>query len=164
MYEPLCEKSYCWIKLVDGGREMSMNNISGFLPSRIAQFLINLHVQQRTIYLSRHGQSEYNRLGKIGGDSDLTEHGEAYALTLGRWAAENVMVHEDGSPRAARLWTSSLLRTRQTARHIPHPEIEVNGSEWINMRPKAFRVLDEIYAGTRGDMADEVPPSPLRRA
>ena len=86
----------------------------------------------------------------------------------GRWAAENVMVNEDGSPRAARLWTSSLLRTRLTARHIPHPKIEVNGSEWINMRPKAFRVLDEIYAGlcdgmTYDEIANAYPDEAVAR-
>ncbi len=156
VYEELTEKELAWIKLIDGGREMRMNNIRGFLPSRIAQFLINLHIQQRTFYFSRHGQSEYNRLGKIGGDSDLTEHGEAYAIALGKWTEQNVMCHPDGTPRPARLWTSSLLRTRQTARHIPHPTITVDGfGEWINMRPKAFRNLDEIYAGTCDGMTYE---------
>jgi len=151
------ETHLSWIKLIDGGREMSMNNIRGFLPSRIAQFLINLHVQQRTFYFSRHGQSQYNQLAKIGGDSDLTEHGHAYAVALGQWVEANVMQHADGTPRPARLWTSSLLRTRQTARHIPHPTIEMNGSEWINMRLKSFRNLDEIYAGMCDGMTyDEI--------
>lgn len=98
VYEELTEKEYAWIKLVDGGREMSMNNIWGFLPSRIAQFLINLHVQERTFFFSRHGQSDYNRLGKIGGDSGLTEHGEAYALALGKWAEQHVMVRARSEP------------------------------------------------------------------
>jgi broad specificity phosphatase PhoE len=31
----------------------------------------------RPIYLSRHGQSEYNVQGKIGGDSDLSPLGVA---------------------------------------------------------------------------------------
>jgi hypothetical protein len=34
---------------------------------------MNLHTLSRTFYLTRHGQSEYNLLGKIGGDSGLTE-------------------------------------------------------------------------------------------
>ena len=32
----------------------------------------------RCFYLSRHGQSEYNVLGKIGGDSDLSDLGKMY--------------------------------------------------------------------------------------
>ena len=31
------------------------------------RFLLNLHGHRRPLYFSRHGQSEYNRLGKIGG-------------------------------------------------------------------------------------------------
>ena len=160
------ERHLTWIKMVDGGREMSMNNIRGFLPSRIAQFLVNLHVDRRSFFFSRHGQSEYNRLGKIGGDSDLTEHGEKYALALGDWVYTNVMHTPDGTPIPGRLWTSSLLRTRQTARHI-HPTIQYktpsgNTAEWVQMRLKAFRNLDEIYAGlcdgmTYEEVADAYP-------
>jgi broad specificity phosphatase PhoE len=38
--------------------------------------------QSRKIWLTRHGESEYNRLGKIGGDSMITERGETYAQLL----------------------------------------------------------------------------------
>ena len=162
VYEPLGgtepEKQYNFIKIVDGGREVSLNNIRGFLPSRIAQFLVNLHTHRRSFFFSRHGQSQYNRLSKIGGDSDLTEHGEAYALALGDWAVENVMKDETGQTVPARLWTSSLLRTRRTARHIPHPSVPYAPGEeptWVQMRPKAFRNLDEIYAGVCDGMTYE---------
>lgn len=144
------EKQLSWIKLVDGGREVSLNRIRGFLPSRIAQFLVNLHVQRRSFFFSRHGQSEYNRLGKIGGDSVLTEHGEEYALKLGEWAHKHIMHDENGAPVPSRLWTSSLRRTQLTARHIPHPTVAYTPGEepaWVQMRPKAFRNLDELYAG-----------------
>ena len=122
------------------------------LVRAVSQFLVNLHVNRRSFYFSRHGQSEYNRLGKIGGDSDLTEHGEAYATALGTWVSKNVMHDEAGAPVPARLWTSSLLRTRQTARHIPHPTVpftkeDGSSGQWVQMRPKAFRNLDELYAG-----------------
>ena len=148
-----------------------MNNIRGFLPSRISQFLMNLHVDRRSFYFSRHGQSEYNRLGKIGGDSDLTEHGEAYATKLGEWVGANVMCGADGKPVPSRLWTSSLLRTRRTARHIPHPTVPYTTSEgvameWVQMRPKAFRNLDELYAGSCDGMSachTALPPPPPGR-
>lgn len=156
VYEELCEKELSWIKLVDAGRAASMNSIRGFLPSRIAQFLFNVHVQRRPFYFSRHGQSEYNALGKIGGDSKLTAHGEEYALALGSWAEQNIMHLPDGTAIAARLWTSSLQRTILTARHIPHPTTAgPEGIEWVQMRPKVFRNLDEIYAGSCDGMTYE---------
>lgn len=161
------EKHLAWIQIVDGGRQLSMNNIRGFLPSRISQFLVNLHVDCRSFYLSRHGQSEYNRLGKIGGDSDLTAHGEAYAKALGEWVDAKVSLAADGSPVPCRLWTSSLLRTRRTARHISTPVVSYTTSDgahldWVQMRPKAFRNLDELYAGlcdgmTYEEIADNYP-------
>ena len=61
------------------------------------RFATEVRCANRSFFFSRHGQSEYNRLGKIGGDSDLTEHGEAYALALGEWVAKNVMVDADGT-------------------------------------------------------------------
>jgi len=156
VYEPLSEKELSWIKFVDSGQEISLNNIRGFLASRIAQFLLNLHVHRRPIFFSRHGQSEYNRLGKIGGDSRLTEHGEDYARALAEWVESEIKLDADGKPRPARLWTSSLQRTILTARHIRHDQIMLpNGLEWVQCRPKMFRNLDEIYAGLCDGMTYE---------
>ncbi|KAL1524386.1 hypothetical protein AB1Y20_019281 [Prymnesium parvum] len=156
-YEEMQEKDLSWIKIIDAGREVAMNRIRGFLPSRMAQFLINLHMTRTPFYLSRHGQSVYNELGKIGGDSMLTTHGEEYALKLGEWAATHICHTPSGKPVPARLWTSSLQRTIRTARHIPHPVITVSPeqNEWIQMRPKVFRNLDEIYAGECDGMTYE---------
>ena len=38
--------------------------------------------QRKTIYLSRHGESENNLFGKIGGNAELSERGEKYARAL----------------------------------------------------------------------------------
>lgn len=38
--------------------------------------------QSRKIWLTRHGESEYNMAGRIGGDSGLTARGEEYARLL----------------------------------------------------------------------------------
>ena len=48
----------------------------------------------------------------------------------------------------ARLWTSTLKRTIDTARHVPHPVLELrDGSVWHQMSPRVYRNLDEIFAG-----------------
>ena len=49
----------------------------------------------QVIYLSRHGQSEYNVLGKIGGNPPLSEFGDTYAERLGKWVPDNVW-RQDG--------------------------------------------------------------------
>ena len=51
---------------------------------------MNLHMLPRTFYLTRHGQSEYNLLGKIGGDSGLTPAGTEYARRLAVFAKEEI--------------------------------------------------------------------------
>ena len=147
-----------WIKLIDCGRQVVVNRIKGFLQGRIVQFLMNVHTLPRTIYLSRHGQSEYNVLKKIGGNSSLSERGQAYARSLAVWVGENVL--KEASPEDthnshslyARLWTSSLNRTKLTAQFIRHDQLP-NG--WVTMRPREWRALDEIYAGVFDGMSYE---------
>eukprot|EP00965_Chrysotila_dentata_P230584 6197850-Pleurochrysis_carterae.AAC.1 len=106
-----------------------------------------MHVEPRSFFFARHGESEYNADGKIGGDSGLSAMGEQFALALGEWVRAHMLVDAEGKPRPARLWTSSMKRCIQTARHIPHERCEYNGAEWVQMRPKIFKNLDELFAG-----------------
>jgi len=43
-----------------------------------------------SLSVCRHGQSEYNAVERIGGDSGLTEHGLNYARKLAEFVEENV--------------------------------------------------------------------------
>jgi len=120
-----------------------------FLCGRIVQFLTNMHATHQTIYLTRHGQSEYNYQGKIGGDSGLSLMGEKFAVALAKYCVDTLTKDpETNAPRPCRLWTSSLQRTILTARHIPHPKVKpsVGGTnmtysteknkDWIQMSPR----------------------------
>lgn len=70
-----------------------------------------------------------------------------YALALADFAENEVMLDRDRNVVPARLWTSTLKRTRQTARHIKQPAIMVDGYPWVQMKPRVWSNLDEIYAG-----------------
>lgn len=149
---------------------------------------MNLHTLPRTFYLSRHGQSEYNVLGKIGGDSGLSSAGLEYARRLAIFADEKITTESisdsemDGTNAPApdqkrtripaRLWTSTLRRTKETAQFISHPSLAHtwdNGEkgEWIQMRPMARRNLDELFAGACDGMTykdiERVFPDEFRR-
>lgn len=63
------------IKVIDVGRRFLVNRVQDHIQSRIVYYLMNIHVQPRTIYLCRHGESEHNLQGKIGGDSGLSVRG-----------------------------------------------------------------------------------------
>merc|ERR1711937_49949 len=61
--------------------------------------------------------------------------------------AEAELPAED-EPTCARLWTSSLRRTIETAGYIKSPVLQLaNGKKWKQMNHRAHRNLDEVYAG-----------------
>ncbi|RYY83819.1 hypothetical protein EON63_10425 [archaeon] len=43
--------------------------MKGYLMQKVVNFIMNLRTTSHAFYLTRHGQSEYNDLGRIGGDS-----------------------------------------------------------------------------------------------
>lgn len=159
-YKPLDDKEGSYIKMIDC-KKFVVNAVRGYLPLKVVHFCMNLHTLPRTFYLSRHGQSEYNVLGKIGGDSGLSLNGIEYARRLGAYAKEHIaiqtVIDDDGNEKKGevpcRLWTSTLKRTKETAQFIEHPHLQWewdNGevADWLQFRPMPRRNLDEIFAGT----------------
>lgn len=129
MYETLDDPSQSYIKIIDVGRQVILNRIHGYLPARLAPLLIDMHVSPRPIWLTRHGQSMYNVLGKIGGDPELSPAGEEYAKHLAEFVKQHAPRDQEVS-----IWTSTLRRTIQTA-------------QAITRTPRSWRGLDEIDAG-----------------
>lgn len=129
MYETLDEPSQSYIKIIDVGRQVILNRIHGYLPARLAPLLIDMHVSPRPIWLTRHGQSMYNMMGRIGGDSELSPAGEKYAQSLAAFVKQHAPRDQEVS-----IWTSTLRRTIQT-------------SQAITRTPLSWRALDEIDAG-----------------
>jgi len=159
-YQPMEDPNLSWIKLVDNAEQLTLNRISGFFPGQIVNFLMNLHTIPRPIYLSRHGQSQYNALGKIGGDSGLTTEGTEYAKKLAIWLESHVLTgggqnkEKDvcENPRHARLYTSTLRRTNETVKFVKH---NVQKDGWVTLRQRQWRALDEIFAGVFDGMTYE---------
>ncbi len=126
-YETVGDDEGSYIKYVDVGKQILVNDISGVLPGRLVSVLLNSHLGQRPIYLSRHGESTFNIEQRIGGDPPLTDRGESYATNL----AEHLVDTFDEQPVVL---TSTLVRTRQTASKLPWPH-------------HMWHLLDEIDAG-----------------
>ncbi len=126
-YEPMSEEGRSFVRLIDVGRRVEMNRVTGGLASQIVFFLTNLHVTPRPLYLMRHGESEYNAQKRIGGDSGLTARGQRF----GRRLASTLPTLVPGTPV---VFTSTLHRTVDTAAHLPWPRT-------------ALKNLDEIDAG-----------------
>lgn len=139
-YEPLdedgTERHYTYIKIKDVGRTAVMNLMAGYLESQIAFYLLNLHNMPRNIFLSRHGESQFNVEGKIGGDSDLSERGWMYARALPELIQNNI------GDEPLTIWHSSLRRTAQTASFLRYPKL-------------VWKSLDELDAGVCDSMTYE---------
>jgi 6-phosphofructo-2-kinase / fructose-2,6-biphosphatase 1 len=150
-YEPLdavVDRRFSFIKLLTAERQFIVNNIEGYLQTRIVYYLMNLRINQGTIYLTRHGESEYNLHGRIGGDSNLSERGWSYA--------HNLAVHFQALGLSnLSIWTSTLRRTQQTA-------------HFFGKKTDAWKALDEIDAGvcdgmTYEEIAEKFPEEFARR-
>ncbi|KAI7821576.1 6-phosphofructo-2-kinase-domain-containing protein [Gamsiella multidivaricata] len=128
-YETMTEKDLTYIKLIDAGSQVILSQIQGYLQSRIVYYLMNLRIRSRNIYFSRHGESLFNVMGLLGGDSELSARGKQYARAL-------PVVVSTYVPNSDRLtvWTSTKKRTIATAKHLPHKKL-------------AWKALDELEAG-----------------
>jgi 6-phosphofructo-2-kinase / fructose-2,6-biphosphatase 2 len=106
VYETITEPHLSYLRITNVGSEVTLSRINGYLQSRIAFYLMNLHLKPRSIYLSRvspvvvgvcamltsmqHGESQFNVEGKIGGDSMLSPRGVQYMKTLPALITDNI--------------------------------------------------------------------------
>jgi 6-phosphofructo-2-kinase/fructose-2,6-biphosphatase 2 len=140
------EAAYSYVKLINVKERVVINNVHDYLQSRIVFLLINLHIGPRSIYLVRHGESQHNREGRIGGDAALSESGEAFARALPALLSAHV---QPQSAAALQVWTSTLRRTIQTASHLAR-------------QTTPLKALDELDAGvcdglTYAEIAERFP-------
>ncbi|CAD6593258.1 MAG: hypothetical protein ASARMPRED_007221 [Alectoria sarmentosa] len=71
-----------YVQMIDVGRKVVSHQIRGFLSAQTVYYLLNFNLAPRQIWITRHGESVDNVHGRIGGDSDLSEKGIAYARAL----------------------------------------------------------------------------------
>uniref|UniRef100_A0A669BL97 6-phosphofructo-2-kinase/fructose-2,6-bisphosphatase n=1 Tax=Oreochromis niloticus TaxID=8128 RepID=A0A669BL97_ORENI len=69
------DRNLSYIKIFNVGSRYLVNRVQDHIQSRIVYYLMNIHVTPRSIYLCRHGESELNLVGRIGGDSGLSSRG-----------------------------------------------------------------------------------------
>ncbi|XP_014475478.1 PREDICTED: 6-phosphofructo-2-kinase/fructose-2,6-bisphosphatase-like isoform X2 [Dinoponera quadriceps] len=127
LYEPMYERSYPRIKIDTATMDIETCQVSGHIETKVLGYLGDIILKPHTLYFSRHGESEYNVLGKIGGDAVLSGRGERYAQALSN--KFNAMRIPD-----LRVLTSRFRRTIATARGIEAPQEHV-------------AALNELHAG-----------------
>jgi 6-phosphofructo-2-kinase len=156
-------EEFQYIKMINVGQKVVCANIQGFLAGQAVFFLLNFNLAERQIWITRHGESDDNALGRIGGDAPLTARGQKFADALARFMdcqktefrktqlarfAERVRILEtEGSQPTTPLnepeephfcvWTSMLRRSIDSANLFDEDQFDV----------KEMRMLNELGAG-----------------
>nr|XP_023019918.1 6-phosphofructo-2-kinase/fructose-2,6-bisphosphatase-like [Leptinotarsa decemlineata] len=116
------------VKILDGGDGgIIAHGVTGSKESKILAYVSMPKPHQQTLYFSRHGESEFNVIGKIGGDATLSPRGRLYSKALANH------VHALNLP-SLQVWTSTLKRTKATSANIQAPQ-------------QHLHELDEIWSG-----------------
>ncbi len=93
---------------------MVVNNIQGYLQSRIVFFLMNIHNRHRTIYLVRAGEALVEHLYKA--DADLSSLGWDYADEMAQFMV-NLRRKKAGLPPIEPASSSTTAAAAVKARH-----------------------------------------------
>ncbi|KAI5288320.1 hypothetical protein KEM54_005304 [Ascosphaera aggregata] len=104
------ENNMPYVQTIDVSRKVVSHQVNGFLSSQVVYYLLNFNLSPRQIWISRHGESEDDVTGKIGGDSPLSENGIRYAKALSRFIAHQ---------RAA--WESYQQAKKHSTHFPPEP-------------------------------------------
>lgn len=155
-----------YIQMIDVGRKVIHYQLKGFLTGGIASYLTTFNLAPRQIWITRHGKSIDNVLGKLGGNSDITQEGREYGRVLynfisqkkHEWTVEqkskllashfppqpgdNTPPYPEGfgelEDKNFCVWTSMLKRSIQTAQDFQDdPDYDV----------KNWEMLSELNAG-----------------
>ncbi|PIL23541.1 hypothetical protein GSI_14854 [Ganoderma sinense ZZ0214-1] len=159
-YEPVEETTWPFIRIINVGEKIMVNNIHGYLQSRIVFFLMNIHNRFRTIYFARSGQSLIEHSYKA--DSDLSPGGWEYAERLKEFVLERRAKSLesrgiDPTERRLVIWTSARRRSHHTAwpflthtasdpspparvKVVERPQMsEINPGVWDGLSPEQVR-------------------------
>ncbi|KAL3442643.1 hypothetical protein BJX65DRAFT_216310 [Aspergillus insuetus] len=162
-----------YVRMIDVGRKIVSHQTHGFLSSQVVYYCLNFNLSPRQIWITRHGESQDNQAGRIGGDSQLSENGHRYAKALTRFMNHQRQQWEtyqrqkdmmslmpprpgDSTPpnpsyiprdrvRNFCVWSSMMQRTVQTVEHFNEDDYDV----------KQMKMLDELHAGKMEGMTYE---------
>ncbi|KAG0326680.1 hypothetical protein BGZ99_009178 [Dissophora globulifera] len=146
-YRTITDLNLSFVKLINVGEKIIVNNVHGFLQSKVVYYLTNLHISPRTIYFARNGVSLNEQSYRA--DAPLAPAGHRYAenlktflLTLRETQAK---ANPTEAPRPLTVWTSSRKRSFQTAAHfLDHEEIIVRQRSVLGERNPG--VCDQMTA------------------
>ncbi|KAI9029752.1 bifunctional 6-phosphofructo-2-kinase/fructose-2,6-bisphosphate 2-phosphatase [Phycomyces nitens] len=114
LYQTMTDTSLPFVKLMNVGEKIIVNNVAGYLQSRILHYLTNLHITPRTIYFARTGTARDESSYKI--DAELSPDGFMYARQLKAFLTSyrQQRYGPENKQRKLTVWTSTRKKARQT--------------------------------------------------
>lgn len=124
IYSPL-EDEKCYVKVDTLYNRIVKEHQCSSIPFYIQLRDILVSDWVRNLYLMRHGESEFNVQGRIGGNSSLTAHGRAQAEALAV-QFQSVKIPYIFTSTRKRAWqtASRLLESHPESTHITVPEFD----------------------------------------
>ncbi|ODQ72207.1 hypothetical protein LIPSTDRAFT_41960, partial [Lipomyces starkeyi NRRL Y-11557] len=163
-------EGFQYVKMINVGRKVVAYNTQGFLAGQAVFFLLNFNLAERQIWITRHGESEDNILGKLGGDASLSSKGVKYARALARFmdyqrtefrmrqlerfSLQSTVSKISSQPTTPKgepvephfcVWTSMLKRSIETAKWFDEDTYDI----------KQMRMLNELGSGICDGMTYE---------
>ncbi|ESL07174.1 6-phosphofructo-2-kinase/fructose-2,6-biphosphatase [Trypanosoma rangeli SC58] len=119
VYKPLnpaADKDLTYIRIEDQVT-YALNNISGWMPTRLFYMLHNLCHAPSNLYLTRAGEYVDLVAGRIGGNSRLTERGQAYSEALFEYFQQEVQLNK------LTIMSSCALRCTETVQRFEEQSV-----------------------------------------
>ncbi|KAI9742474.1 MAG: hypothetical protein M1818_004008 [Claussenomyces sp. TS43310] len=137
-----------YIQMIDVGRKVIHHQLKGFLSGGLASYLTTFNLAPRQIWITRHGQSCDNKLGKLGGNSDLTIDGQIYASVLYNFITQR---RKDWLVEKKDSILSATFPPKPGEETPPYPETlgeldEKNFCVWTSMLKRSIQTADHFEA------------------
>ena len=121
-YEPVAERDMSFVKIYNGGQRLVINNVFGFIPSKILFYLMNMHCGVKKIYLR----------------SLSCDVEEAISSTKALDANENLQVWL--SPEASSQSSSSFVQIKSLLTALNMADLEgMSDDQLSSLYPEEFR-------------------------
>ncbi|KAG2172236.1 hypothetical protein INT43_004777 [Umbelopsis isabellina] len=135
-YKTISDPELPFVKLMNVGEQLIVNNVKGYLQSRIVYYLMHLHIQPRIIYFARVPESLNESSYKA--DADLSSDGHKQAEALKNFLVDyRKQQQESGTedkPRPLTVWGSTRKHASQAVRHFAEDDFLVRALPLLTER------------------------------
>lgn len=158
-YEPIGDyeerEGYQYIKMINVGLKSVQFGLNGFLACGVAGYLQTFNLSPRQIWITRHGKSEDNCIGKIGGDSDLTQDGLIYGRVLYNFIGKKRVEWENDQKK--KITDISAMPPKPGDKTPPYPELlgdldEKNFCVWTSMLKRSWQTAGDFQEDDNYDV------------